>query len=272
MRILLYSDYPALFEALQEESKHYSGITLLQASPDTEILTLPDFQFLLLAPLAESTEVYTTPLFANQLDTWQEKIADLVELCHLRQSQLLLISSDLVFTPSQLIANELDAPENTTPLATSLLALEKITAQLPQSVILRLPPSLSAAPEGGLAQLIAHCKAKELATQAAQINYRGLQPLDDVARILLSMALQVEAGAEASGIYHYAGSEPVSQSELLATLTRLLKLEADSAITTTNQISSSIRPSLSTQRLLDAFGIHPRAWREKLPKLLEQLK
>ncbi|NLW06251.1 MAG: sugar nucleotide-binding protein [Pseudomonadaceae bacterium] len=265
MRILLYSDYPALFEALQQESKRYSGITLLQASPDTELLTLPDFQFIVLAPLAGTTEAGATPSSATQLDTWQEKITTLVELCSLRQARLIFISSDLVFTPSQQAVNELDSPENTSPLATSLLRLEKIIAKLPQSITLRLPPSLSAAPEGGLAQLVARCQAKE---PPEQLNYRGLQPLDDLARILLSIILQVDAGAKATGIYHYAGSEPVSQSDLFITLERLLKINIGSAqgISLTNNLT------ISTKHLLETFGIHPRAWREKLPELLEQLK
>lgn len=263
MRILLYSDYPALLEALQEESKRYSGIELFQANPDTEILTLPDFQFLLLAPLAETTEVGATPCTANQLNTWQQKISHLVELCSLRQAQLTLISSDLVFSTEQTAVNEQDNPESTTPLAKSLLQLEKTVAAMPQSIILRTAPTLSATPKGGLAQVLASCK-KQQAPQA--ISYRGLQPLDDLARILLSIILQLDAGAKACGLFHYAGSEPLSQSQLFATLKHSLKLE-----TNLNKETEHQQLTLSTQHLLETFGIHPRAWREKLPALLEQL-
>ncbi len=267
MRILLYSDYPALLEALQEESKRYSGIELFQANPNTEILTLPDFQFLLLAPLAETTEVGATPCTTHQLDLWQQKISDLVELCHLREAQLTLISSDLVFSTTQTTINELDLPECTSPLAKSLLQIEKTVASLPQSIILRTPPSLSNAPKGGLAQLLARCKAKQT---PENIHYRGLQPLDDLARILLSIILQLDAGAQASGLFHYAGSSAVNQNQLFAAIKRSLKLESNiDNINSDEALNQQL--TLSTQHLLETFGIHPRAWQEKLPALLEQL-
>lgn len=263
MRILLYSDYPALLEALQDESRRYSGLDVIQAHPETEVLTLPDFQFMLLAPLSNTTEAGATSCTASQLDLWQEKITALVELCSLRQAQLILISSDLVFSPEQLNVSELDSPSSPSLLAKSLLELESKVAELPQSIILRTAPNLSSSINGGLAQLLTNCKT---GMPAEAVTYRGLQPLDDLARILLSIILQIDAGAKAWGLYHYAGSEPVTQSELYSTLARYLNLEAQ--VTTTPAASKA---SMTSQHLLDTFGVHPRAWREKLPELLEQL-
>lgn len=266
MRILLYSDYPALFEALQEESKHYSGLEVIQSHPATELLTLPDFKFMLLAPLAASAEVGASPCSVSQLDVWHEKIEALTELCSLRQTQLILLSSDLVFSADQQIVNELDAPTNTSALAKSLLKLEKKVAELPHSIILRTPPSLSAAPNSGLATLLNHCKQNQ---PAESINYRGLQPLDDLARVLLGIILQIDAGAQAWGLYHYAGSEAISQQGLLDVLAAYLD-----ASDTQQELKKPLlnQLSLPSQQLLENFGIHPRAWRKKLPELLEQLK
>ena len=239
MRILLYSDYPALFNALQEESKRYTGIELLQVNPSTEILTLPDFNFLVLAPLAASHELGATPCNASQLDAWQEKTTALVDLCRLRQSQLTLLSSAGVFSHHQTSASELDTPDSVTPLAKSLLMLEKTVAQLPQAIILRTPPSLNA--EIGV--------RANLKTQiVSDPNFRGTQPLSDLARVLLGIWLQLDAGAKASGLFHYAGSGALSDAALLEPL------------------------SLTTQHIMNVFGIHPRAWREGLPALLESLK
>lgn len=263
MRILLYSDYPALLEALQDESRRYSGLDVIQAHPETELLTLPDFQFMLLAPLGDTTEAGATSSTANQLDSWQEKISALVELCSLRQAQIILISSDLVFSPDQPSISELDSPSNPSSLAKSLLELESKVAELPKSIILRTAPSLSSSISGGLAQLVANCKAGK---PAEALAYRGLQPLDDLARILLSIILQIDAGAKAWGLYHYAGNEPVSQGELYSTLARYLNLEPQ-----TVKPSIASQQTMSSQHLLDTFGVHPRAWREKLPELLEQL-
>ena len=278
MRILLYSDYPALFQALQEEAGRYSGIEILQACPNTELLTLPDFQFMILAPLVDTAEAGATLCSAATLNTWQDKIKALIELCNLREAQLLLISSDLVFMPDQHVSSELDSPSNTSDLAKALLKLEKKVAAHNQSIILRTTPSLSASPQGGLAKLVASCLANEspnTVIDADKISYRGLQPLNDLARVLLGILLQVAAGAKAWGLYHYAGNEPVTQRELLNTLARYLNIDACQNIEASQSpdIKSPFvnQPSMSSQRLLNTFGVHPRAWREKLPELLEQL-
>ena len=246
MRILLYSDYPALFNALQEESKRYTGIELLQVNPSTEILTLPDFNFLVLAPLAASHELGATPCNASQLDAWQEKTTALVDLCALRQSQLTLLSSAGVFSHHQTSASELDTPDSVTPLAKSLLMLEKTVAQLPQAIILRTPPSLNA--EIVEIGVRANLKTQIVSDPNFAANFRGTQPLSDLARVLLGIWLQLDAGAKASGLFHYAGSGALSDAALLEPL------------------------SLTTQHIMNVFGIHPRAWREGLPALLESLK
>lgn len=262
MRILLISDYQALFVALEQEARRYSGLDVLQVKPDTEVLTLSDFQFLILAPLGQSSEVGLT-LNQSHLDFWLEKIDALTELCNLRDAHLLLLSSDQVFAAEQQGVSELDLPENSDSTARKLLELESRAAQYNRCILLRTPPLLSSTPGGGLDQLLQRCRQHKAPDN---IDYRGLQPLDDIARVLLGILLQVDAGAQASGLYHYAGSEPVSQTELLHTLARYLKIEPYPA-----DPSGTTRQGMNTQHLLETFGVHPRAWRARLPELLEQL-
>lgn len=262
MRILLLSDYPPLFQALQHEAARYSGLEILRVDPSTEVLTLPDFQFLLLDPMGRHAEagLDSSP---QQQDLWRQRLPQLTELCSLREAQLLLLSSDQVFSPQQQAVGERDTPQGETATAQFLLELETLAAQLPQSLILRIPPLLSSRPDGGLQQLIHRCHQH---AAPDNLDYRGLQPLDDLARVLLGILLQADAGARAWGLYHYAGSEPVSQTELMHTLARYLKVEpypADS--------SGTARQGMNTQHLLETFGVHPRAWRARLPDLLAQL-
>lgn len=263
MRILLLSDYPPLFQALQHEAARYSGLEIQRVDPSTEVLTLPDFQFLLLDPMGRQAEAGLDAAAPQQQDLWQQRLPLLTELCSLREAQLLLLSSDQVFAPQQQSVSELDTPLGDTPIARFLLELENLTAQLPQSLILRIPPLLSSQPDGGLQRLIDRCH-QHLAP--ANLDYRGLQPLDDLARVLLGILLQADAGARAWGLYHYAGSEPVSQTELMHTLARYLKAEPYPA-----DPSGTMRQGMNTQHLLETFGVHPRAWRTRLPDLLIQL-
>lgn len=262
MRILLISDYPALFAALEQEATRYSGLEIRQAKPDTEALTFPDFHFLILAPLGQCSEVGMAA-DQSQLDFWLEKIDALTELCSLREAQLLLLSSDQVFAADQQGVSELDTPENQSSTAHKLLELESRVASYDRSILLRIPPLLSATPGGGLDQLVQRCRQHKA---PENVDYRGLQPLDDLARVLLGILLQIDAGAHAWGLYHYAGSEPVSQTELLHTLARYLKIEPYPA-----DPSGTTRQGMNTQHLLETFGVHPRAWRARLPELLEQL-
>ncbi|SFC31034.1 dTDP-4-dehydrorhamnose reductase [Marinospirillum celere] len=262
MRLLFLSDYQAFFQALEEEAKRYASLEIVCCDSQTQPLALPDFDFLLVAPLGQSCEVGLAADL-EQLEFWQNKLPQLVELCTSRQARLVLWSSDLVFNPGQQAVSELDIPENTSPLSQLLTSLEKQAVSCGQSIILRTPPSLSSDPKGGLAQLVSKCKAHKAPDN---IDYRGLQPLDDVARVLLGILLQIDAGAQASGIYHYAGSEPVSQTELLHTLARYLKTPAYPA-----DPSGTNRQGMNSRHLLENFGVHPRAWRSCLPTLLEQL-
>ena len=262
MRILFLSDYAALYQALQQEAERYPCLELLHADAQTQPLALPDFDFLVVTPLGMHAEAGLNPR-AEQLDLWTERLPQLVDLCTSRQARLLLLSSDLVFSRDQQGVCELDTPHNTDPLALGLLHLETLAATDPSSLILRTPPLLSAAAEGGLAQLITRCHRHHAPDN---LDYRGLQSVDDLARVLLGICLQVDAGAQASGVYHYAGSEPVSQTELLHTLARHLNTPAYPA-----DPSGTNRQGMNTQHLLETFGVHPRAWRSSLPALLEKL-
>jgi|GEM_PF-1777587 dTDP-4-dehydrorhamnose reductase len=262
MRVLFLSDYQALFQALEEEAQRYSGLDIQCTDSQTQPLALPDFDFLLLAPLGMGGEVSYLP-DENSLHFWLEALPQLVELCTSRNAGLLLVSSDLVFMPEQQAVSELDQPENTSKLAQQLLILESQAALCHQHIILRTPPLLSNAPDGGLAHLINRCKEHQA---PEDIDYRGLQSLHDLARVLLGMALQLDSGAQATGIYHYAGSEPVSQTELMHTLARQLGTPPYPA-----DHSGTNRHGMNTQHLLETFGVHPRAWRASLPALLEEL-
>lgn len=262
MRLLFLSDYQALFQALEEEAQRYSGLDIQRTDSQTQPLALPDFDFLLLAPLGVGGEVGCKPDVSN-LNFWLDKLPQLIELCSSRNACLLVVSSDLVFMPDQQAVSEQDQPENTSELARQLLTLESLAATCKQSIILRTPPLLSKAPGSGLARLIGHCKEHKA---PEDIDYRGLQDLQDLARVLLGMALQLDAGAVATGLYHYAGSEPVSQTELMHTLARYLGTPAYPA-----DHSGTNRHGMNTQHLLETFGVHPRAWRASLPALLEGL-
>lgn len=264
MRIVVYADYPELFTSLQQEAERYSELDLTQVSSQVAVANLPEFDFLLLAPLGRFNDVGAPCIPSAQLDLWQKKMPALGDLCLSKPALVFLLSSDRVFASSQQAVSELDMPSNSEDVALQLLDLEKQVAALHESIILRTPPSLNAAAGGGLGLLLQASQAGQEFTQ----EYRGLQTLDDLARVILGVMLQVDAGAQARGVYHYAGLGPISQADLAAKINPDL---AALAVKTPSAVAAKQLSGFSSQHLLNTFGVHPRSWQEKLPNLLEEL-
>lgn len=252
MHILVYTNHPTFVHELQTDAQRYTGLKFTQADITTTNLNFTGYNFIILAPVLWHLEagLDNTKL---KLEAWLSNIHQLIETCQHEQIPVLLLSSDLVFASQQTVIEEVDTPNNSLPLAQELIQLEKAVALFHKSLILRIPPCLSSAPKGGLAQLLA-----SQSTQA--IFYRGLQTLDDLARVLLGIILQIDAGAQAWGLYHYAGLGACDQATLLS-------LVQGSVLT-----KPSFSPiNMPCEHLLANFGVHPRSWQQKIPQLLEQL-
>ncbi|ODC04618.1 hypothetical protein BFW38_14875 [Terasakiispira papahanaumokuakeensis] len=264
MHIGVLSEYPALVSALSQAAASDNTVQVSRVGPGDD---WPEgLTHLMLAPLGPTQEVGMTTDH-HGLEWWQPQLPELVAEAKARQVALVLLSSDQVLAPDQWGVDEHIEPVGETPVAQGLRQVEDAVGQSEHALILRVPPILSAHPNGGLARLVSAClsqPAPEAPVQGA--HYRGLQSLDDVARVLLGMLQQLDCGAEAWGIYHYAGTEPVSHQEFMHTLAQQLDIKGYPGDPTDSGLMG-----LNCQHIMGTFGVHQRTWRAILPELLIQL-
>lgn len=263
MRLLLLSDYTALCQAFRDEGKRYACLDLQQLSPQTHPLALPDFDFVLVSPLEQDGEI-ACQVDQQRLAFWQQQLPAIIHLCRLRNSALLLLSSDQVFTHQPQPVSEQDSPDALSSMAQALIDMEIMAASLPRSVILRTTPLLSATPAGGLDQLSRLLREQQPLPENRP--YRGLTPLDDLARVLLSLALQLDANANRWGLFHYSGINPLWLHQLLA---RIAEYRGYPLLAAPEE--QPLPAGLPVRHLMESFGIHPRPWAERLPALLDVL-
>ncbi|MNN43978.1 RmlD substrate binding domain protein [compost metagenome] len=104
-------------------------------------------------------------------------------------------------------------------------------------------------------------------------------PVDDAARVIISVLKQLDCAAPLWGTYHYAGNEATTPLVLgQAILTEAagrhkLAVEAPTAQAHAVRADAAEEPQhavLACKKILHTFGIKPRAWRAGLPTLLER--
>jgi dTDP-4-dehydrorhamnose reductase len=104
-------------------------------------------------------------------------------------------------------------------------------------------------------------------------------PVDDAARVIISVLKQLDCAAPLWGTYHYAGHEattPLALGQAILTEARLLHplaIEAPTAQAHAARADAAEEPQhgvLACKKILHTFGIKPRAWRAGLPSLLDR--
>ena len=104
-------------------------------------------------------------------------------------------------------------------------------------------------------------------------------PVDDAARVILSVLKQLDCAAPLWGTYHYAGNEattPLALGQAIlgeASQLRQLAVEAPTAQAHAARPDAFEEPQhavLACKKILHTFGIKPRAWRSGLPTLLDR--
>lgn len=103
-------------------------------------------------------------------------------------------------------------------------------------------------------------------------------PPDDVARVVCAIIQQLNCGASPWGIYHYAGTETVSESrfaEALMSEASQYKNIDPSKLTMVklkerHGLQAPGNAALNCRKILATFGIHTRSWRGPMTQLLQR--
>ncbi|MDU7557421.1 MAG: sugar nucleotide-binding protein, partial [Pseudomonas sp.] len=155
---------------------------------------------------------------------------------------------------------------------------QSVRAICPQHVLLRFGWLLDDSPEGSLGRFLAQAeKPGELFK--ADDRRGNPTPVDDAARVIISVLKQLDCAAPLWGTYHYAGHEattPLALGQAILDEARHLHPLAIQAPTPQAHAAcpdASEEPQhavLACKKILHTFGIKPRAWRAGLPALLDR--
>jgi dTDP-4-dehydrorhamnose reductase len=217
---------------------------------------------------------------AARLALQERGVERLAELCQHHDMILVQPSSYRVFDGSRATAySEKDEP---VPLGLRGQALQRmeqsVRATCPKHVLLRFGWLLDDSVDGVLGRFLKLAETPQDIFLAD--DRRGNPtPVDDAARVIISVLKQLDCEAPLWGTYHYAGNDATTplafgQAVLNEAITRhTLAVDSLTAQAHAARPDAAEEPQhavLACKKILHTFGIKPRAWRAGLPNLLDR--
>lgn len=225
----------------------------------------------------------TVVLPANAADeSWKQYAAGLklaVRYCKNTHSPLIFLSTAAVFSGKKLSYKEEDNCEPKTAVAKFYYKQEKlIRSEIEQHIILRTSWVYSPSGDNFLPAVIRYAAADKLIS----FNSAGKgcpSSVSDVARVLIAILLQLDAGAYSWGTYHYASSDAAIGFQFVEAIvaqasqydenidSRHLHFEHNDTSLGMFYFEPVV---LDCQKLLNAFGIHQKPWRALLSHVVKE--
>jgi len=191
---------------------------------------------------------------------------------------LLQPSSYLVFDGTRAIAyDEQQLPAPLAPCGETLARMEQqVRSRCQQHVLLRFGWLLDESSGGHLERFL---KQAELGSEILAADDRRGSPttVGDAARVLLAVLKQLDCGTALWGTYHYGGHEAITALALYqaildeaaqfrpALAARLLPTPHELCADSQTEPQHAV---LACKKILETFGIKPRAWRVGLADVL----
>ncbi|TBU92643.1 sugar nucleotide-binding protein [Stutzerimonas kirkiae] len=214
------------------------------------------------------------------LQQQEQAVERLAELCQHHGVILLQPSSYRVFDGARTTAySETDEVAPLDNRSQALWRIEQtVRALCPRHVLLRLGWLLDDSPNGILGRFLQRLERNDPVFLAD--DRRGNPtPVDDAARVILAILNQLDCLAPLWGTYHYAGHEaatPLVVGQAMyaeAAKHRQLRLQELTPRAHADFPDAATEPQhgvLACRKILNTFGIKPRAWRTGLPNLVER--
>ena len=203
----------------------------------------------------------------------------LAQACDHLNIPLLHLSTAYVFSGDKKLGyNELDVVKPVGVYgASSLRGEEAIIAGLEKYVILRTGWVFGQDQDEMIRQWISQARDNEGAVTVLRRKFSPT-PTEDVARVLLAMALQVDCQANVWGTYHYCGLETKRESEFVQHVLKLAAQHDESIYKLLDHLSLNLvradppeiaNTTLATKKIFDTFGIKQRSWHGSLQALIK---
>jgi len=211
----------------------------------------------------------------------QERATErLAELCQHHQIILLQPSSYRVFDGTRATAySEKDEPLPLGSCGQSLLRIEQaVRAICPRHVLLRFGWLYDDSTDGLLGRFLQRAE-RESVLELADDRRGNPTSVDDAARVMLAVLKQLDCRAPLWGTYHYGSHEATTALAFAQAVLGEARVHRRLAVEDILGRPHGAVPGaaeepqhavLSCKKLLNTFGIKPRAWRAGLPGLLDR--
>jgi len=215
-----------------------------------------------------------------RLASQERAVERLSELCQHHEILLIQPSSYRVFDGARATAySEKDEPLPLGPRGQALWRMEQwVRATCPRHVLLRFGWLIDDSLEGSLGRFLERAE-KEQVLFLADDRRGNPTPVDDAARVILSVLKQLDCQAPLWGTYHYGGLEATTTLSLGQVVLGEARAFHALAVQEPSPQAHAARPDasdepqhavLACKKILHTFGIKPRAWRAGLPALLDR--
>lgn len=208
-----------------------------------------------------------------------EQPSVLAQVCDHLNIPMVQLSTAYVFSGEKKLGyNELDAVKPSGVYgASSLRGEEAIVAGLEKHIILRTGWIFGVGQDELIRRWIAEAKQAEGAVTVLRRKFSPT-PVEDVARVLMAIALQVDCQANVWGIYHYCGLETKRESEFVQHVLKLAAQNDESVYKLLDHLSLNLlradapeiaNTTMATKKIFDTFGIKQRSWHGSLQALVK---
>lgn len=210
-----------------------------------------------------------------------EQASVIAQVCDHLNIPLVHLSSAYVFNGDKKLGySEQDA---TKPMgvygATSLSGEQAICGVLEKHIIVRTGWIFGQGQDELIRRWIAEARQAEGVVTVSRRKFSPT-PVEDVARVLMAIALQVDCHANVWGIYHYCGLETKRESEFVQQVLKLAAQHDESIYKLLDHLSLNLlranppeiaNTTLATKKIFDTFGIKQRTWSGSLQNLIKSL-
>lgn len=207
-------------------------------------------------------------------------VVEQIERCSRKYSlPLIFISSGAVFDGSKLSYSEKDSYSSNNEYGKFYADLEAhIIKKVRRHVILRTTWLFSSYGENFLTSVISYASENALIS----VNSAGKgcpTAIQDLARVVIAILLQLDLGADNWGVYHYASSDAAIGFQFVEAIVMQASQYDESIDISQLNFEHNDVPAgafyfepvvLKCQKLLDTFGIHQRSWRSMLTSTVKE--
>jgi len=210
-----------------------------------------------------------------------EQPSVLAQACDHLNIPLVHLSTAYVFSGEKKLGyNELDVVRPAGVYgASSLRGEEAIASTLEKHIIVRTGWVFGVGQDELIKHWIEEAKQAEGAVTVLRRKFSPT-PIEDVARVLVAIALQVDCHANVWGTYHYCGLETKRESEFVQHVLKLAAQHDESVYKLLDHLSLNLlradppeiaNTTMATKKIFDTFGIKQRSWHGSLQALVKGL-